>query len=158
MWVLKTHGKTYYVNHVDCQVPWSTKETPDNPSTKGSLKIKDCLLTINDNNEATITKLTPTDKVRIRNQRAGITRIMFSYGGDMYNALKSNEFKHSPFKNVEGSCGSEYTICDMLNKEEVTFAALKYQFRILSANENYYQAYDQKGTIWQEIEEEDDED
>ena len=158
MWVLKTKGKSYYVNHVDCQVPWSTKETPDNPSTKGSLKLKDCLLTINDENEATITNLTLADKTRLRNQRLGITRIMFDYGGDMYRALKENEFKHSPFKNVEGACGSEYTICDLLDKEEVTFAALKYRFRILSANEGYYQAYDKKGTIYEEYEDDEDDD
>ena len=32
--------------------------------------------------------------------------------------------------------------CDLLKKEEVTFAALKYDFRIMAANEVYYQAYD----------------
>ena len=46
MWVLKTHGESYYVNHVDCEIPWSTKETPDNSHTKGSIKVKDCLLKI----------------------------------------------------------------------------------------------------------------
>lgn len=41
MWVLKTKGKTYYVEHVDFEnVSFSTKETPDNPHTKGSLKFK----------------------------------------------------------------------------------------------------------------------
>ena len=50
MWVLKAKGQTYYVNHVDCSVPWSTKETPDNPSTKGSIKIKNCNLEIVDGN------------------------------------------------------------------------------------------------------------
>ncbi len=39
-WILKTKGETYYVNHVECNIGWSTKETPDNPHTKGSLKIK----------------------------------------------------------------------------------------------------------------------
>ena len=48
MWVLKTKGESYYVNHVDCNMPWSTKETPDNSHTKGSLKVKDCLLVIDD--------------------------------------------------------------------------------------------------------------
>lgn len=155
MWVVKTHGETYYVHHVDCQVPWSTKETPDNPSTKGSLKIKDCLITIDDANEATIIKLTLADKMRLRNQKLGITRIMFGYMGSMHQALNANEFKHSPFKNVEGSCGSSYVICDLLNKEEATFAALKYSFRILSANESYYQAYDSKEIIWEEPEDDD---
>ena len=50
MWVLKTKGESYYVNHVDCNMPWSTKETPDNSHTKGSLKVKDCLLVIDDEN------------------------------------------------------------------------------------------------------------
>lgn len=34
------------MNHVDCNAPWSTKETPDNPHTKGSLKLKNVDLTI----------------------------------------------------------------------------------------------------------------
>lgn len=57
MWVLKTKGQSFYVHHVDCQMPWSTKETPDNPATKGSLKIKNCLLTINEQQEAIISKV-----------------------------------------------------------------------------------------------------
>lgn len=42
MWVIKAKGETYYVNHVDMDagVGFSTKETPDNPSTKGSIKFK----------------------------------------------------------------------------------------------------------------------
>ncbi len=70
----------------------------------------------------------------------------------MHTALAGNEFKHSPFKNVEGGCGSSFIICDLLKKEEATFAALKYPngFRILKPNEGYYQAYDRKGTIWEE--------
>lgn len=42
MWVLKVKGNTYYVNHVDIDsgVGFSTKETPDNQHTKGSLKFK----------------------------------------------------------------------------------------------------------------------
>ncbi len=39
-WILKCNGKSFYVNHVDCQVPWNTRETPDNPSTKGAIRIK----------------------------------------------------------------------------------------------------------------------
>lgn len=39
-WVIKAKGETYYVNHVDCNTYWSTKETPDNPHTKGSIKVK----------------------------------------------------------------------------------------------------------------------
>jgi hypothetical protein len=52
MWVLKTKGQTFYVNHVVCNAPWSTKETPDNPATKGSLKVKDVDLTIDHDDNA----------------------------------------------------------------------------------------------------------
>ncbi len=51
MWVIKTKGETYYVNHVDVDsgVGFSTKETPNNPHTKGSLKFKGKLeITTND--------------------------------------------------------------------------------------------------------------
>lgn len=156
MWVVKTHGETFYVNHVDCEIPWSTKETPDNSHTKGSIKVKDALLTINDANEATLTKLTIYDKIRLRNQKLGITRIMFRWGSDMHRALSAKEFKHSTFKNVEGGCGTSFVVCDMMKKEEVTFAALKYDFRILAPNETYYKFYDSKEKWIDEIDEDDD--
>ena len=42
MWVIKAKGETYYVHHVEVEegVGFSTKETPDNPHTKGSIKFK----------------------------------------------------------------------------------------------------------------------
>lgn len=55
MWVLKMKGKTYYVDHVDADAPWSTKETPDNSPTKGSLKFKHATVEIEDGT-ATIRK------------------------------------------------------------------------------------------------------
>ena len=57
MWVLKTHGETFYVKHVDCHVPWSTKETVLNLHTKGSIKVKNCFLMIDDEQCANITEL-----------------------------------------------------------------------------------------------------
>jgi len=46
MWVIKHKGKTYYVNHVNSTVGFSTKETPDNEHTQGSLQFRGCI-TIN---------------------------------------------------------------------------------------------------------------
>lgn len=41
MWVFKVDGQTYYVNHAEFQnVSFETKETPNNPHTKGALKVK----------------------------------------------------------------------------------------------------------------------
>jgi hypothetical protein len=53
MWVIKTKGETYYVKHVTSFVGWSTKEAPDNEHTKGSIKLKNVMLTI-ENDEAII--------------------------------------------------------------------------------------------------------
>lgn len=146
MWVLKFHGKTFYVNHVDCNVPWSTKETPENSHTKGSIKVKEVLLTIDSENNAKITNLTIFDKIRLRNQKLGITRIMFSPNSEIHIALKNNEFKHSPFKFISGACTSTFIVCDLLNNKEATMATLKYdKFRVLQPNESYYQQYDGNG-------------
>ena len=52
MWIVKCRGDTYYVNHVDVSpgVGFSTKETPSNNSTKGSIKFKANLEIENKNN------------------------------------------------------------------------------------------------------------
>lgn len=149
MWVLKTKGESYYVDHVDCQMPWSTKETPDNPSTKGSLKIKKCLLTINDLNEATISELTIHDETRLRNKEKGITRIVVKEGQDHWKfkeALKNFKIKHGPIKGIGGACSSTFYVTDILDKAQFSMLALAMSgqpsFRILMPNEGYYRYYD----------------
>lgn len=151
MWVLKTHGETFYVNHVHCKLPWDTKETPDNPHTKGSIKIKESLLKIDDDNCATIDALTIFDKIRLRNQRLGITRIMWN-GNKMDKILETEKVKHSPFKKVYGACATAYTVCDILDPHAVTVLGLKYSgdFRILMPNEPQYKAYDDK-KLWEKM-------
>lgn len=59
MWVIKSKGQTHYVHHVDVDkgVGFSTKETPDNPSTKGSIKFKGFLDLVYEN-EMVIAKIT----------------------------------------------------------------------------------------------------
>lgn len=52
-WVVKAKGKTYYVNHLDSEVGFKTKETPDNSHTKGSLQFKGILEIVEENNERT---------------------------------------------------------------------------------------------------------
>lgn len=143
MWVLKFHGETLYVNHVDCQLSWSTKETPGNSHTKGSIKVKNALLRISGDNEATLTELTLIDKFRLRNQKLGIVRIMSPYGSSMHKALLANEYKHAPIKTIRGACASSFIVCDLLSKNEVLLAKIKYDdWRELKPNEGYYQDYD----------------
>lgn len=48
-WIIKHKGITYYVHHLDSKVGFSTKETPDNPHTKGALQFKGKLRIIEKN-------------------------------------------------------------------------------------------------------------
>lgn len=54
MWVVKARGKTFYVHHMDCQAGFTTRETPDHPSTKGSLRVKRGTLSISAEGHAVI--------------------------------------------------------------------------------------------------------
>lgn len=149
MWVLKFHGETYYVNHVECNVPWSTKETPDNSHTKGSIKVKNCLLQIDDDNTALISPITVIDKARIRNAKKGITRVVVSernWGGTkLRDLLKQNSIKHGPIKSIGGACTTTFYVTDIYNEQDVTYLALMLSdtdFRKLMPNEGYYRMYD----------------
>lgn len=144
MWTIKTQGKSYYINHLESKIGWSTKETPDNPSTKGSIKFKNALLTIDDNNEATITQLTFADKARLSAQAKGYTRIIFWNVQAVRAAIRQLSIKHTPFKIMNGSCGTRYTICDIKNAEDLTalLIAAPKDMRILQPNEAFYKAYE----------------
>ena len=52
MWTIKHKGETHYVHHIDVLpgVGFSTKETPENPHTKGSLKFRAKIKIIDDGN------------------------------------------------------------------------------------------------------------
>ena len=156
MWVLKSHGVTFYVNHVTANIPWTTKETPDNTHTKGSLKFKDCKLSIDRDNNATLGKLGLLDRKLPHPYIAN--RILASNGGDFYRALKADEFRHSEIKYVRGGCGSSFIVCDLLDKNEALMAALKYsgKFRLLTPNEKYYFDYETSEVIYETEEDYDD--
>jgi hypothetical protein len=49
-WVVKHKGQTYYVNHLDSKVGFSTKETPLNETTKASLMFRGKLSIVEQNN------------------------------------------------------------------------------------------------------------
>ena len=151
MWVVKTQGESFYVHHVDSTMPWSTKETPDNDKTKGSIKFKECLLVIDENNCATLSPLSLLDKVRLRNKKLGITRIRFS-GQRFEKHLEDTGIKHSPFKRMYGACGTSFTICDLLDKKQLPFLQIQFphDFRVLVPNEEHYQAYDDKN-LWEKL-------
>jgi hypothetical protein len=39
MWALKTKGMTFYINHIEANIPWSTRELPEG-STRGMIRLK----------------------------------------------------------------------------------------------------------------------
>jgi hypothetical protein len=156
MWVLKTRGESYYVHHVECTVPWNTKETVDNPHTKGSIKIKNALLEIDSDNCAKISNLSVFDRIRLKNKEKGITRILWT-NSSFEKILKEEQIKHSPFKRVHGACATAYTVCDLLDEAQATILALKYprQFRVLMPNEPQYRSYDDP-KLWEELQKNED--
>lgn len=160
MWVVKAQGETYYVEHVNCSVSWSTKETPDNSHTKGSIKIKRCLVTIDDDNVATISELTLQDVARLKKRNA--VRIITSYGARLMEALKAQDIRHGPIKQVSGGCGTSWYITDILQRDRATLFLLgwsgpKDSIRILKENEPYFKMYDDThGEFIPEIEDDDD--
>jgi hypothetical protein len=144
MWVLKTKGESYYVNHVDCTVPWSTKETPDNPSTKGSLRVKNCLMVIDEDNNATLSPLTPEDRDRLNGKKEPV-RLITSKGYQLKQALENHNIKHSAIKHFGGGCGTSWFVVNILNEKDFLFLSLTVNdIRKLMPNEYYYTAYDDK--------------
>jgi len=53
MWTLKTKGKTFYINHIEANIPWSTRELPEG-STRGMIRLKNGEITIDAEGNATI--------------------------------------------------------------------------------------------------------
>lgn len=143
MWVVKMRGETFYVNHVECSVPWSTKETPDNNHTKGSIKVKNCLVVIDDSNTAVITLLTEEDKKRLSNKKQFI-RVITSSGSKLINAIEAIGIETGAVKRAGGGCGTLWFITELYNYDE--FYQLKFvmagtDFRALAENEDYYKSY-----------------
>lgn len=158
MWCLKLKGETYYVSHVTCTVPWSTKETPENSHTKGSIKVKDCLVQIDQDNCATISKLTEHDEIRIRNKDRRITRVIVSEknsgGTKLKDVLKERNIKHGPVRSFGGACSVCFYVTDIFNEADVTYLALilsDTDFRVLRPNEGPYRRYDDDTDIGHDI-------
>jgi len=143
MWVVKLKGETFYVNHVECSVPWSTKETPDNNHTKGSIKVKNCLIVIDDSNTAVITQLTEEDKQRLSNKKQFI-RVITSSGAKLINAIEAIGIENGGIKRAGGGCSTVWFITELYNYDEfyqLKFAMVGTDLRVLMENEEYYKMY-----------------
>ena len=141
MWVIKTKGKSYYIHHLDCSIPWSTKETPDNPSTKGSIKFKDCLLTIDDDNAASIAPLTEEDRTRIKRQEQGLVRVITT-NSNLEKTLGKMEIEHSPVISIGSYCSTTYYLSDVDNEGFTALALAMPALRECMPNETKFREYD----------------
>ena len=159
MWIVMAKGQTYYVEHVQANIPWTTKETPDNIRTKGAIKFRECLVTISDDNCASISLLTKTDVARINNLARGITRIITSEASKLNASLAQCEIKHGPIKCHSAGCGTRWYITDIHTVEDHVMLQLMMagtNYRVLQPNEGYYKWYDDKhGVDLEEYEDED---
>jgi hypothetical protein len=153
MWTIKTGGKSYYINHLTSTVPWSTKETPGNESTKGSIKFKNCKLIINDENDAELSPLSTEDKDRLKKANGPYARILISSNlGGIKNYMDNQSIKYGKIRKISGGCGTLFYMCDIFTKEDAVLLSLIYHnnYRILQPNEEYYKWYDEKNKEEQE--------
>jgi len=143
MWVVKTKGKTYYVNHLEADIPWSTKETPDNEHTKGSIKFKNCLCTIDENNCANLSVLTEEDKIRLVAVPKKPSIIWYEgYSPDIEEILKDKEVKHQGVLRTSGECTTTKQMAGVYNESDLSLLVLMIPgLRILNENEMYYKQY-----------------
>ena len=140
MWVVKAKGESYYVDHVECELPWSTKETPDNAHTKGSIKVKRCLITIDDDNCANITQLTKEDEQRLSGQKKTF-RVITSFGKQLKLFLATQ--KHGRIHMEGGGCGTAWFITELYSERVLLLAQLVVRdLRVLKPNEDYYKWYE----------------
>lgn len=139
MWIVMAKGKTYYVDHVTSNLPWTTKETPLNVRTKGAIKFKNALLRLEDGS-AEIMELTEEDRERLSALLP--TRIHFRYKNEFLWLLQHNEIKHGPCMMYAGGCGRNSYVIE-IEKDDLTMLAMTYpnQFEILSEDNPYYQWY-----------------
>lgn len=143
MWVIKTKGESYYVEHVECNIPWSTKETPDNNHTKGSLKIKRCHLVIDDDNTAHLNELTPEIEARL-NKPDTVIRVITRDGKSFRETLESVE--NVGIKIFGGGCGTAWYVTEFNSEEQYVLFKLMMpsdsDWRELKPNEDYYKLYE----------------
>ena len=130
MWIIMAKGKTYYVNHVEANIPWTTKETPLNVRTKGALKFRSALLRLEDGS-AKVDILTEEDRERLTALLP--TRIIFRYKNEFLWLLQHNDIKHGPCMRYSGGCGRNNYVVEIA-KDDLTMLALAYsnQFDILT--------------------------
>ena len=138
-------GQTYYVEHVSADLPWTTKETPDNVRTKGALKFKNCNVQIFEDNTAMIKVLTEADVRRIRFKKNGLVRLVIGsyFFQTVMDAIRFQGFWHGPTKQIGTGCGRSAYLVDIREKD-VLMLTLQHResFTVIPPNHPYFKLYD----------------
>jgi len=145
MWVLKSRGKSYYIDHLEADLPFSTKETPDNPHTKGAIKFKNVHVTINEENVAQLRRATALDLQEQKEKDKPPIRVI----ADGVNLTKLTEvvkkfkIQHDPIKKYGGECRDDFFVFDLKRDQDFTLLSMAtdVNIRLLNANEHYYTEY-----------------
>ena len=146
-WVLKTGGRSWYVNHVSCTLAWDTRETPNNNHTRGSIRVKNALLSIDHSNLAVISELTEQHRQRLHKQKLNYQRLawMIHNHEHVVNYVEQTGIAHTEIRLVYNpGCGSSWYVCDVINPADVVMLTLALQARLSQVNPNtwQYQGYD----------------
>ena len=146
-WVLKTGGRSWYVNHVNCTLAWDTRETPNNNHTRGSIRVKNALLSIDDNNVAVISELTDQHRQRLNNQKLNYQRVAWTQHSHdrVVSYVEQTDVAHTEIRLVYNpGCGSSWYVCDVMHAHDVTMITLALQGHLWQVNPNtwQYQGYD----------------
>lgn len=142
-WILKTRGESWYVSHVTCHMPWSTKHTPGNSHTQGAIKIKNAYIEISDSNEAVIHSLTPEIKQRLKEKQARKIKIGWQ---TTWNAQVNPYLEHVHCENLRhvesGGCSADWWVCEIYSEDDWTQINLTLYPRVRRFMPNEWQYQD----------------
>lgn len=143
MWIIKSRGQTYYIEHLEANLPFSTKETPDNDHTKGSIKFKNVHVTIDNDKTAHLRQATPEDmQVQKERDKAPI-RVLVDDIIEAQEALRKHKISHDPVKIIHSACGEEFYVFELDKERDFSLLSMSLDsnIRLLSENEDLYLDY-----------------
>lgn len=141
-WVVKCNGETFYLNHVTCAMPWSTKESPHS-ATQGAIKLKNCHIQINHENHAIIQPLTQEDHARIKQLPPEPILIGWTSAADHGKLL--DHVRHGALQFLEGpGCTSDWWVCELYSEEDWTWVQLQLLTQVRRFMPNEWQMFTYK--------------
>ncbi len=118
-WVVKCKGESWYVAHVTCEVPWSTKETPTNHHTQGAIKMRNVYVQITDENEAIIQSITPELKQHVKLKQERKIKIGWQ---NTWHAQVTPYLTHVHYENLRsvetGGCSADWWVCEIYSEDD----------------------------------------